>query len=284
MRTEASAVDPTFFETPADLRAWLKKNHKTASELWVGYYKKATGEPSVTWEETVDEALCYGWIDSIRRSLDDEAYTIRFTPRKLTSVWSRRNIERAEVLRAEGLMRKAGLEAYAHRDVRADSGYAVGDRPEVLPTIECRVVVDAPTAPGGRRPSPPSMNGAPAMPTTTPEHDKRVAEMSFASVYPHYVNKVEKKGRTKEELHEVIRWLTGFTDEQIRERIDEKSTFEDFFAKATINTNAHLIRGVICGYRIEDIENPLTRKARYLDKLVDELARGRKMEKILRSQ
>lgn len=122
------------------------------------------------------------------------------------------------------------------------------------------------------------------MPTTTPEHDKRVAEMSFSSVYPHYVTKVEKKGRTKEELHEVMTWLTGFTDEQIQAHIDEKSTFEQFFAKATINPSAHLITGVICGYRVEDIENPLTQKVRYLDKLVDELARGRKMEKVLRSE
>ncbi len=122
------------------------------------------------------------------------------------------------------------------------------------------------------------------MPTTTPEHDRRIAEMTFASVYPHYVTKVEKKGRTVEELHEVIRWLTGFTDERLQELIEEKSTFEEFFAKATIHPNAHLIRGVICGYRIEDIETPLTRKTRYLDKLVDELARGRKMEKILRSE
>ena len=122
------------------------------------------------------------------------------------------------------------------------------------------------------------------MPTTTPAHDKRIAEMTFSSVYPHYVSKVEKKGRTREELHEVIRWLTGFSDEEIQARIDEKSTFEEFFAKASIHPNAHLIRGVICGYRIEDIETPLTQRVRYLDKLVDELAKGRKMEKILRSE
>ncbi len=121
------------------------------------------------------------------------------------------------------------------------------------------------------------------MPTTTPEHDKRVAELIFGSVYPHYVTKVEKKGRSKDELNEVIRWLTGFTDEEIQAHIDERSTFEHFFESATIHPNAHLITGVICGYRIEDIETPLTRKTRYLDKLVDELARGRKMEKILRA-
>ena len=122
------------------------------------------------------------------------------------------------------------------------------------------------------------------MPTTTPEHDERIAKMTFSSVYPHYVTKVEKKGRTKEELHQVIRWLTGFTDKQIQQHIDDKSTFEQFFKKATLNPNADQIKGVICGYRIEEIENPLTRNARYLDKLVDELAKGKKMEKILRDE
>lgn len=133
MAPDPPAIDPTFFPTPADFRAWLEENHDTASELWVGYYKKATGRASVTWEETVDEALCYGWIDGIRRSFDDEAYVIRFTPRKPGSVWSRRNIERVEALRAHGLMRKPGLEAYAHKDAHEDSGYAVGDRTEDLP-------------------------------------------------------------------------------------------------------------------------------------------------------
>jgi hypothetical protein len=120
--------------------------------------------------------------------------------------------------------------------------------------------------------------------TTTPEHDERMAKMTFASVYPHYVTKVEKKGRTKEELHQVISWLTGFNDKKIHELIDEKVTFETFFKKADLNPNAHLISGVICGYRIEEIKTPLTQKVRYLDKLVDELAKGRKMEKILRSE
>ena len=116
---------------------------------------------------------------------------------------------------------------------------------------------------------------------TTPEHDARIAKMSFASVYPHYITKVESKGRTKKELHEVIEWLTGFDEKKLQELIDEKVTFETFFKRAKLNKNAPLITGVICGYRIEEIENPLTRKARYLDKLVDELAKGRKMEKIL---
>ena len=121
------------------------------------------------------------------------------------------------------------------------------------------------------------------MPNTTPEHDARVASMTFASVYPHYVSKVEKKGRTKAELHEVITWLTGFDDAQIQSLIDEEVTFAEFFARATLHPNAELIKGAICGYRIEDIETPVTRQARYLDKLVDELAKGRKMEKILRT-
>lgn len=111
---------------------------------------------------------------------------------------------------------------------------------------------------------------------------QRIAKMSFASVYPHYVTKVEKKGRTKKELHEVIQWLTGFDNKKLQELIKEKVTFEEFFKRAKLNPNAHLITGVICGYRVEEIEDPLVKKARYLDKLVDELAKGRKMEKILR--
>ena len=118
---------------------------------------------------------------------------------------------------------------------------------------------------------------------TTPEHDARIAKMTFASVYPHYVTKVEKKGRTVEELHEVIQWLTGFDDSKIQELIDEKVTFETFFERANLNANASLIKGVICGYRVEEIETPLTQQTRYLDKLVDELAKGKRMEKILRS-
>ena len=107
--------------------------------------------------------------------------------------------------------------------------------------------------------------------------------MKFASVYPHYVTKVEKKGRTKDELHQVIEWLTGFGSDEVQHHIDKKSTFKEFFSEANINPNAEMIRGVICGYRIEEIDNTLTRQVRYLDKLVDELAKGRKMEKILRS-
>ncbi len=118
----------------------------------------------------------------------------------------------------------------------------------------------------------------------TSHHDERVAKMTFASVYPHYVSKVEKKGRSKAELHQVIEWLTGYGESKLQELIDKKVTFEEFFRHATLNTNAHLIKGVICGYRVEEIENPITRQVRYMDKLVDELARGRKMEKILRER
>jgi hypothetical protein len=113
-------------------------------------------------------------------------------------------------------------------------------------------------------------------------HNQRIAKMIFASVYPMYLEKVEKKGRTKAELHQVIEWLTNFDNKKLQELIKEKATFETFFQQASLNPNAHLITGVICGYRVEEIEDPLTQQARYLDKLVDELAKGRKMEKILR--
>lgn len=118
---------------------------------------------------------------------------------------------------------------------------------------------------------------------TSEAHNERIAKMIFASVYPHYVAKVEKKGRTESDLHQVITWLTGFSEYDLQQLIADRVTFEEFFNRATINPNAGLITGVICGYRVEEIENPLTQKARYLDKLVDELAKGKKMEKILRS-
>lgn len=119
---------------------------------------------------------------------------------------------------------------------------------------------------------------------TTQTHNERFAKMSFASVYPHYIAKIEKKGRTKKELHQVITWLTGFDTIKLMELIETNVTFETFFKKAKLNPNAKLITGVICGYRIEEIENTLTKQVRYLDKLVDELAKGRKMEKILRTE
>lgn len=118
--------------------------------------------------------------------------------------------------------------------------------------------------------------------TTTPEHDEKIAKLKFSSVYPHYVTKVESKGRTREELHEVIEWLTGFDKTELEKLIQEQVTFKTFFERARLNPNADLIKGIICGYRIEEIETPLTKQSRYLDKLVDELAKGKKMEKILR--
>lgn len=117
----------------------------------------------------------------------------------------------------------------------------------------------------------------------TPAHIEKMAKLTFASVYPHYITKVEKKDRTKAELLQVIEWLTGFNEAKLQELIDQKATIGTFFQQATLHPNAHLIKGVICGYRIEEIENELTRNVRYLDKLVDELAKGKKMEKILRT-
>ncbi len=114
------------------------------------------------------------------------------------------------------------------------------------------------------------------------DHDERIAKMTFSSVYPHYLAKVEKKGRTKEELHQVINWLTGFNERTLQKHIKDNVTFEQLFRHAKLNPNAHLITGVICGYRVEEIETSLTQRVRYLDKLVDELAKGRKIEKILR--
>lgn len=115
-------------------------------------------------------------------------------------------------------------------------------------------------------------------------HDERIAKLTFGSVYPHYVTKVESKGRTRKELHEVIEWLTGFDNKKLNQLIREKVTFEEFFKRASLNRNASLITGTICGYRVEEIKNPLTQRARYLDKLIDELAKGRTMEKILRKE
>ncbi|MGQ7848401.1 DUF2200 domain-containing protein [Granulosicoccus sp. 3-233] len=114
------------------------------------------------------------------------------------------------------------------------------------------------------------------------DHHEKMAELKLAEVFPHYVAKIEKKGRTRKELHQVIEWLTDFRKEKVEQLLNEDVTFKQFFAEATLNPNAHLITGVICGWRVEEIENPLTQKIRYLDKLVDELAKGRKMEKILR--
>lgn len=120
----------------------------------------------------------------------------------------------------------------------------------------------------------------------TAEKNEKVASMIFASIYPLYVNKLEKKGKTKEELNEVIRWFTGFDQDALQALLDQKATFRTFFQKAKINPNAHLIKGVVCGYRIEEIEDEFEvyKQCRRMEKLIDELARGRKMEKILRTE
>ena len=118
----------------------------------------------------------------------------------------------------------------------------------------------------------------------TSEHNEKMAKMTLASVYPLYLAKIEKKGRTQKELLQVIEWLTSYNDKKIKELIDKKVNFQSFFEKAKINENAHLIKGMICGYRIEEIKNPITKQVRYLDKLVDELAKGKAMEKILRKE
>jgi hypothetical protein len=116
----------------------------------------------------------------------------------------------------------------------------------------------------------------------TEKHNERILKMTFDSVYPLYITKIQRKGRTVDELFQLIEWLTGFNQQKIQELIEEKVTFETFFERAKLNPNAELIKGTICGYKIEEIENPLTKKVRYLDKLIDELANGKKMEKILR--
>jgi uncharacterized protein YdeI (YjbR/CyaY-like superfamily) len=127
-----SEQTPTFFATPADFRDWLEEHHATADQLWVGFYKKATKKPSVTWEDTVNEALCVGWIDGIRKSRDAESYMIRFTPRKPKSVWSQRNIDLVARLTTEGRMKAEGLAAFAFKDVHPDSGYTAAKLDAVL--------------------------------------------------------------------------------------------------------------------------------------------------------
>ena len=116
----------------------------------------------------------------------------------------------------------------------------------------------------------------------TLSQDQKIAKMTFASIYPHYVNKIEKKNRSKDELHKVIEWLTSFKFEELEKFIEQNITFESFFMNATLNKNAHLITGTICGIKVEEVKNPITKQVRYLDKLVDELAKGKELDKILR--
>lgn len=128
-------MKPTFFKKPSDFRAWLAKNHQTHAELFVGFYKKDSGKPSITWPESVDEALCYGWIDGVRKSIDNISYTIRFTPRKTTSTWSAVNIKRVAVLKAEGRMQATGLRAFEARKEHKSEIYAFEQGPVKLPVV-----------------------------------------------------------------------------------------------------------------------------------------------------
>ncbi|HYG50549.1 MAG TPA: YdeI/OmpD-associated family protein [Flavobacteriales bacterium] len=117
-------MKPTFFATPYEFRKWLKKNHKTEKELLVGFYKVDSGKPSMTWSQSVDQALCFGWIDGVRKSIDDKSYTIRFTPRKPGSIWSAVNIKKVAELTKQGLMQEAGLEIFKKRSESKSAVYA----------------------------------------------------------------------------------------------------------------------------------------------------------------
>lgn len=127
-------MEPLFFSTPADFRKWLAENHDKSKELWLGYYKKATGKASLTWSESVDEALCYGWIDGLRKSIDDISYKIRFTPRKPKSFWSAVNLKKVNDLKALGLMKDPGLAAFEKRDEKRTETYAYEQKNVKLPT------------------------------------------------------------------------------------------------------------------------------------------------------
>ena len=129
-------MKPTFFATPADFRAWLERNHETTPELLVGFYKKGSGRPSITWPESVDEALCFGWIDGVRRTIDDESYSIRFTPRRARSIWSNVNVNRVAELTKLGRMHPAGLRAFEARDPKRSGIYAYeGPRRQEFETL-----------------------------------------------------------------------------------------------------------------------------------------------------
>lgn len=131
-------MKPRFFASAAGFRDWLEKHHASASELWVGYHRKESGRPSMTWPESVDEALCFGWIDGIRKRVNDTSYTIRFTPRRATSIWSAVNIARVKELRARGAMRRAGLKAFAARRENKSGVYSYEQRPGKLPAPYAR--------------------------------------------------------------------------------------------------------------------------------------------------
>ena len=139
-------MSPIFFDHPDKFREWLKENHEKETELWVGFYKKATGLPSLTWSESVDQALCYGWIDGIRKSIDDKSYKIRFTPRKPTSIWSKVNIEKIEELTKNGLMKPAGLAAWGRRDLEKQKIYAYEQKNAKLPEKYADKIKNTPEA------------------------------------------------------------------------------------------------------------------------------------------
>jgi uncharacterized protein YdeI (YjbR/CyaY-like superfamily) len=125
-------MTPVFFQDQKEFRKWLEKNHKTESELLVGYYKVGSGKPSMSWSESVDQALCFGWIDGIRKSIDNERYCIRFTPRKATSIWSNINIKKVEQLKSNGLMTESGLEVFNNRKIEKSGIYSFENRPAKL--------------------------------------------------------------------------------------------------------------------------------------------------------
>ena len=150
-------MDVRFFETPAEFRAWLEANHETATELWVGFHKKATGRPSITWPEAVDQALCFGWIDGIRKSVGESSYANRFTPRKARSTWSNVNIEKVARLKEQGLMTPAGLRAFEARDEGNSGIYSFEQRPQELPR---------PTPSGSGRTVRPGRSSRPSRPAT----------------------------------------------------------------------------------------------------------------------
>lgn len=125
-------MKPTFFAKPSDFRKWLEKNHEKEPELLVGFYKVGSEKPSITWPESVDEALCFGWIDGVRKSIDDESYSIRFTPRKPKSIWSAVNIKKMEVLKKAGLLKPAGIAAFEKREEKKSKIYSYEKKPEVL--------------------------------------------------------------------------------------------------------------------------------------------------------
>jgi uncharacterized protein YdeI (YjbR/CyaY-like superfamily) len=139
-------VEPTFFATPAAFRAWFEAHHETAAELLVGFYKKGSGRPSITWPESVEQALCFGWIDGVRRRIDDQAYSIRFTPRKPASVWSKVNVAKVAELQAAGLMRPAGLAAFERRRVSGVYSFERDEPATLTPEQEARLRADATAA------------------------------------------------------------------------------------------------------------------------------------------